>query len=110
MSKGGKQRSRAAKQRRSRKREFKRRPWLLHRGPVCERCGFVPVDPCQLAVDHIDGDKGNSQSSNYQTLCHNCHALKTKLMRDWEGSSGAEPQPDAQVDWVGGLKLVGGGE
>jgi 5-methylcytosine-specific restriction endonuclease McrA len=54
----------------------------LHKGPVCEMCGFVPIDPCQLDVDHKDGNSRNNDPTNYQTLCANCHRLKTKQSRD----------------------------
>jgi len=30
-----------------------------------------------LEVDHIDGDKTNVLESNFQTLCANCHAIKS---------------------------------
>jgi 5-methylcytosine-specific restriction endonuclease McrA len=42
----------------------------------------VPVHPCQLDVDHIDGNRTNSKSSNLQTLCANCHRLKTHMNKD----------------------------
>lgn len=45
-------------------------------------CGFVAVDPCQLDVDHIDGNSKNDDPSNWQTLCANCHRLKTKRNRE----------------------------
>ena len=37
----------------------------------------------QLTVDHIDGDPNNNDPKNLQTLCSNCHDLKTHLFRDW---------------------------
>ena len=43
----------------------------------CEVCGFVPEHPIQLQLDHIDGNSVNNHPSNFQTLCANCHALKT---------------------------------
>lgn len=46
----------------------------------CERCGFVPEHPYQLQVDHIiPRSKGGAvrDPANLQTLCANCHALKT---------------------------------
>lgn len=49
----------------------------------CERCGFVPEDPVQLDIDHIDADRSNNDPSNLQTLCANCHRLKTKAFDDW---------------------------
>jgi hypothetical protein len=45
----------------------------------CESCGFVPVNKCQLDIDHRDGDHKNNELSNLQVLCANCHRLKTFL-------------------------------
>lgn len=56
---------------------------LKYRKGHCEECGFVPVHPVQLDVDHKDGDKTNTDPSNYITLCANCHRLKTHLNRDY---------------------------
>ena len=53
------------------------------KGKVCEFCGFIPVHPCQLDVDHIDGNKKNTKPENQQTICANCHRLKTLLNKDW---------------------------
>jgi hypothetical protein len=47
----------------------------------CELCGFIPVHACQLDVDHIDGDSTNNDVTNLQTLCANCHRLKTYLTK-----------------------------
>ena len=76
-------RSPASRKRSNRKKEIKRRPWLVWRKDNCERCGFIPVDACQLDVDHIDGDNSNNDPANYMTLCANCHRLKTQMCRDW---------------------------
>lgn len=51
----------------------------------CEICQFVAVHPCQLDVDHIDGDRNNNEPKNLQTLCANCHRLKTQLNGDSNG-------------------------
>lgn len=50
--------------------------------PTCEDCGFVPVHPCQLDVDHVDGNKKNADPKNFRTRCANCHRLKTHLNRE----------------------------
>ncbi len=50
----------------------------------CEKCGFQPENLCQLDVDHIDGDNNNNDPTNYQTLCANCHRLKTYLNKEWK--------------------------
>lgn len=52
--------------------------------PHCEICGFVAEHRSQLDVDHIDGNHDNNESSNLQTLCANCHRLKTQENKDWE--------------------------
>lgn len=57
-------------------------PYRLFKGPSCEHCGFVPKHPAQLDVDHIDGDSTNHIQSNLQTLCANCHRLKTIENKD----------------------------
>ena len=50
----------------------------------CSKCGFIPEDLVQLDVDHIDGNRCNNDPSNIQTLCANCHRLKTKQNMDWK--------------------------
>ncbi len=47
-------------------------------------CGFVPVHACQLDVDHIDGNRHNHELSNLQTLCANCHRIKTHISNDYK--------------------------
>ena len=53
-----------------------------HKKDKCERCGFLPEHSCQLDVDHIDGNNKNDDLSNLQTLCANCHRLKTYINKD----------------------------
>ncbi len=48
-----------------------------HKEGACARCGFEPEHSCQLDVDHVDGDHKNDDPANLQTLCANCHRLKT---------------------------------
>ena len=50
----------------------------------CENCGFIALHPCQLDIDHIDGNKRNHNESNLQTLCANCHRIKTHANKDWK--------------------------
>lgn len=59
--------------------EFKYRAYKKNH---CEKCGFVAVHSAQLDVDHKDGNKKNTAVSNLQTLCANCHRLKTVLAGD----------------------------
>ena len=53
----------------------------------CDFCGFIAVHTCQLDVDHIDGNNKNNNPKNLQTLCANCHRLKTKINMDWKDKS-----------------------
>jgi 5-methylcytosine-specific restriction endonuclease McrA len=55
-----------------------------HKKNHCEECGFVAVHRSQLDIDHIDGNHHNNLLSNLQTLCANCHRLKTQRNQDWE--------------------------
>jgi 5-methylcytosine-specific restriction endonuclease McrA len=57
----------------------KHRPWVQYKKMYCEKCGFVPLDSCVLDVDHINGREIEDphHPSNLQTLCANCHRLKT---------------------------------
>jgi predicted RNA-binding Zn-ribbon protein involved in translation (DUF1610 family) len=57
-------------------------PYAVHKKNTCGKCGFIPVHISQLDVDHIDGDRWNNDPSNLQTLCANCHRLKTHLSGD----------------------------
>jgi 5-methylcytosine-specific restriction endonuclease McrA len=50
----------------------------------CESCGFVALHRTQLDIDHIDGNHQNNDIANLQTLCANCHRLKTQDNKDWE--------------------------
>lgn len=49
----------------------------------CELCGFKPVVTEQLHIDHRLARQhgGTNHPSNLQTLCANCHALKTYIER-----------------------------
>jgi hypothetical protein len=62
---------------------IKQTPWSEYKKDYCEICGFVAKNKCQLDVDHIDGNNNNNDISNYQTLCANCHRLKTWENKDW---------------------------
>lgn len=53
-----------------------------HKKLFCEFCGFIAVHKCQLDVDHIDGNHENNDPLNLQTLCANCHRLKTYVNSD----------------------------
>lgn len=50
---------------------------------TCEACGFKAKHPCQLDIDHIDGNHDNNDPSNHQVLCANCHRLKTQENKDF---------------------------
>ena len=46
------------------------------------KCTATIIDSCQLDLDHIDGHHYNNTPENIQTICKNCHSLKTKLNGD----------------------------
>ena len=56
--------------------------YKAYKSSVCCLCGFLPVHTCQLDVDHKDGNPNNNDPANLQTLCANCHRLKTLVNRD----------------------------
>ena len=60
----------------------KHRAHKLPKGPICEKCGFVPKHSCQLDVDHKNGIHSDDNPLNLQTLCANCHRLKTHEERN----------------------------
>jgi len=61
----------------------RKKKWRRQLKEKCEFCGLVPVHKCQLDIDHKDGNHKNNKANNLQTLCANCHRLKTHLNRDW---------------------------
>lgn len=71
-------------------RQLRHKPYKNHKKSFCECCGFVAVHNCQLDVDHIDGNHKNNEVSNLQTLCANCHRLKTWMNKDWDKRKAAE--------------------
>lgn len=44
---------------------------------TCVACGFVAEDLIQMDLDHINGDRTDHRPENMQTLCSNCHRLKS---------------------------------
>ena len=61
------------------------------KGNSCLLCGFKPEWAGQLDMDHIDGNRLNNEASNLQTLCANCHRLKTHEKRDYVKQNKHEP-------------------
>lgn len=68
----------------------------------CERCGFIPEHICQLDVDHIDNNHNNDEESNLQTLCANCHRLKTQNHKE----IGKEERKKFVLDYFNNESLV----
>jgi 5-methylcytosine-specific restriction endonuclease McrA len=62
-----------------------KKPYKQHKKTFCEdpECTATILYPCQLTVDHIDGNRHNNELSNLMTLCHNCHALKSFRNNDY---------------------------
>lgn len=67
------------------------RPYRAFVEQICKICGFEG-HPCQLDVNHIDGNHSNNHSSNLETLCANCHRLVTykQILKKLERSEGVE--------------------
>ena len=61
------------------------------KGERCTRCGFEARWHGQLDMDHIDGNRLNNDASNLQTLCANCHRLKTHAEGDHMKQDKREP-------------------
>lgn len=40
-------------------------------------CTSVVIDPCQLDINHIDGNNDNRAENNIEVLCCMCHRLVT---------------------------------
>jgi hypothetical protein len=66
--------------------------YKIHRKDYCEnvdgrlgfKCTTTIVDPeWQLDGDHINGDPSDNRKENIQTLCKCCHAMKTKMEKDY---------------------------
>lgn len=47
----------------------------------CE-CTATIFHIAQLSVDHINGDHHDDRDENHQTLCHNCHKIKSLYSKD----------------------------
>lgn len=65
----------------------------------CELCGFVPIHPSQLDVDHIDANHNNNNPDNLMTLCANCHRLKTHLNKDYMAKE-SQSELERFDDWA----------
>ena len=57
-----------------------RRYLLEEAGHKCSECGWDKINTTTgkspLEIDHIDGNRKNSNYNNLRVLCPNCHALK----------------------------------
>lgn len=53
------------------------------RKDVCDHCGKQWVEGTKFDTDHIDGNPANNNPSNVQTLCRPCHAVKTRINKEW---------------------------
>lgn len=77
----------AKKKKTYQRKTYPNRTYRKHLKSCCEFCGFIPAHTCQLDIDHIDKNRKNNKPSNLQTLCANCHRLKTFLNKDWLNSA-----------------------
>jgi hypothetical protein len=59
----------------------KKNGYRLHKKNKCEKCGFVPIDMCQLDIVYKDGNTSNKEKNNVKTFCANCSRLHNKKLR-----------------------------
>lgn len=52
-------------------------------GRLGYKCRATRLRSFQLDMDHIDGDNTNNRPNNIQTLCKNCHSLKSKMENNY---------------------------
>ena len=52
--------------------------YLLNKKNKCDKCGFIPLDKCQLDLVYLDGNKINKDKKNIKTFCANCSRLHNK--------------------------------
>jgi 5-methylcytosine-specific restriction protein A len=57
------------------------RLYHLHKNPLCVNCKSKEMITVATDVDHIIPHRGNHKlfwdQSNWQSLCHSCHSIKT---------------------------------
>lgn len=53
------------------------RALVITEEPLCRHCSERGLIVCASDVDHVDGNPGNNDRSNLQSLCHSCHSIKT---------------------------------
>ena len=66
-------------------------PYRKFRKDYCENidgrlgfnCNYSVVWAGILDVDHINGDPRDHREENLQTLCKNCHSIKTNVSKDY---------------------------
>jgi 5-methylcytosine-specific restriction endonuclease McrA len=54
----------------------------------------------QLTVDHIDGNNVNNDLDNLQTLCFNCHAVKTRINGDNMRKENRPNEEQRELRWT----------
>ncbi|MFV0284453.1 MAG: HNH endonuclease [Castellaniella sp.] len=55
----------------------KLRASVLDREPLCRHCAARGITTVATDVDHISGNPSDNSMGNLQSLCHECHSLKT---------------------------------
>lgn len=49
----------------------------------CEHCGKIPEHISDFEIDHKDADRRNNNLENLQSLCVECHRIKTQNSGDY---------------------------
>lgn len=50
-------------------------PWRKHIKPLCEKCGYIPLDLICMDGHHRDENRKNNSTENIASLCPSCHRL-----------------------------------
>lgn len=63
---------------------------VLAEHPLCSYCLQRAIVTPATDVDHADGNPGNNDRSNLQSLCHECHSTKTMHERHGTAMPGCD--------------------
>lgn len=68
------------------------RALVITEEPLCRHCSERGLIVCASDVDHVDGNPGNNERDNLQSLCHSCHSIKTASDHGKRVATGCDAQ------------------